>query len=292
MIFPKCYQEPKIIEYKSHKYCDINRSSITFWAIYASCPICDLGSQSLFCIPGLPLHAVCLNVHGCALSILRQQNDQHGQAAMTMLMATISAVPCKNWCHVSWNLKRRLFWSHLQAEGDLSEAWRTIQELEGLAFKSRHNVLSQSLWRHWKTLQPTLCSHDDFRTSCTFQKTHSRKHKICAWQMTWNFCPKCSLRQDIDGLKGLCCRKICCFLSNSRPAISRCSFECLMRLWSRLRSATAETLSPIRLADSCRRRWWRHGSWAISLVNGRPMPFWVRSGTRKTMSEKRHGQIY
>ena len=54
------------------------------------------GFSRPFCIPGLPLHEVCLNVHGCALSILRQQNDQHGQAAMTMLMATISAVPCKN----------------------------------------------------------------------------------------------------------------------------------------------------------------------------------------------------
>lgn len=61
-----------------------------------------------------------------------------------------------------------------------------------------------------------------------------------------------------------------------RPAISPCSFECSMRLWSRLR-----------------RLWWPPGSWAISLVNGRPMPFWVRSGTRfVNVLEKKHGQKF
>lgn len=62
-----------------------------------------------------------------------------------------------------------------------------------------------------------------------------------------------------------------------RPAISRCSFECSMRLWSRLR-----------------RLWWPPGSWAISLVNGRPMPFWVRSGTRfvNVLEKKAWPKIY
>lgn len=79
-----------VIEKMSHYFLGYIMSDLCF------------GLTRPFCIPGLPLHEVCLNVHGCALSILRQQNDQHGQAAMTMLMATISAVPCKNWCRVSW----------------------------------------------------------------------------------------------------------------------------------------------------------------------------------------------
>jgi len=56
------------------------------------------------------------------LAEFQQQNDQHGQAAMTMLMATISA-----------------------AEGDLSEAWRTIQEAQDLCVADDLKLLSKVL---------------------------------------------------------------------------------------------------------------------------------------------------
>lgn len=47
----------------------------------------------------------------------------------------------------------------------MSEAWRTIQELQGFAVKSRRNVLSPSLRQHEKPCRSelTLRSHDDFR---------------------------------------------------------------------------------------------------------------------------------
>ena len=177
---------------------------------------------------------------------------------------------------VAWvELATQTFWSYFQAEGDLSEAWRTIQELQGFAVKSRRNVLSPSLRQHEKPCRSelTLHSHDDFRRSCRVvwcglskkESTLQEAQDLCVAD-DLKLLSKVLLEAGYSWFErwgsvaagGLLLPK-----TWPRPAISRCSFECSMRLWSRLR-----------------RLWWPPGSWAISLVNGRPMPFWVRSGTR------------